>query len=652
MKKYFLLLLFILLSPFMVLADASGPSIIGYDAVIVNENGIKYTDFANKTTVIPYNSKVRVVWESGDSVTISYVLKNGEEITTGVDKKDILPYDEEINPNTYKSGENEEDILYKEKSSVIVFDKNGIKLRKGPSEAWKEYDEIIDYMTVLDTTYTMYGDNFRGNAANKWFYVENDKYHGWVNTSKIGYKVDMEVLSFSKGKLLNDSGKEIATIPEETVLDEIYIIEGTNQFYVKYNFEQGFIDLNYYNEKTKKEVHNFDYGVKVTDYVVAKKDTQITSIDGKVRKNIPYGSKINVIYAFMESEPPILESINGYFYGEYAGQKGFIKESDVFVTYYDESQNKFDSKKFTLTHATELYSYNDEKPIMIIDENNTFDSPYCFVNYYDQNGDVEEEWCAVKYQNNYGYVLINKKVNDIVVINNTDTDIISTPKLVGIIVSGYNLNFESRKYQYTLKINDEKKLDLNIIKEADSDEIEIIDNENLKNGSVIKIIVRRDNKVSRYFINIEKSYSLIKSGTILYIVVGALLLAILVFGMILIINRKKKKNVIVDRSINKEIEKVVDNNVEVTSDNDIKEKIDKEKEDELSLENEEVHQEEKEKIVPQEEQILVHKKEQDINRSSENIVKRNKRKRTTNNTSQKEKNIQNYKAKRKQAKKN
>ncbi len=628
MKRFFLLFLITLFSPFIVFADSSGPSVIGYDAIIVNEKGIKYTDFTNKTTIIPYNSKVHVVWETDENVTISYTSKNGEEITTEISKSDILPYDKEINPNTYKARENEEDILYKEKSSVIVFDKKGIKLRKGPSEIWEEYDTLIDYMTVLDTTYTMYGSSFHGTSHNKWFYVENDKYHGWVPASKIGYKADMEIISFSKGKLKDDSGKEILTIPVESILNEIYIIEGTNQFYVKYNFEQGFIDLNYYDEKSKKEVHNFDYGVKVVDYVVAKKDITMTSIDGKVRANIPYGSKINVTYAFMESEPPILESINGYFYAEYGGKKGFIKESDVFVTYYDESQNKFDAKDFTLTHATELYSYKEEKPIMVISENNTFHSPYCFVNYYESNGDVEEEWCAVKYENNYGYVLINKKVNNIVIVNNTDTDIVSSPKLIGILVSGYNLNFESRKYQYTLKINDEKSLDLNIIKEADTDEIEIIDNENLKDGSIIKINVRRDNKVTRYFINIEKSYSILKNNSILYIILGCLLLSILIFGIILLINKKKKNNKV------KKEEKVLENNV--SEEKEVNKETVKEKKD-----------------IPNAEDELVHKKNLDIDSKEENeeVVKKVEKK-NTNNAISKEKNIKNYKAKRKQAKKN
>ena len=114
MKKYFYLILLIFVVPFIVLADAAGPYIISYDAIIINKNGIKYTDFDNKEVIIPYNSKVRVIWDSYDSVTVSYIDKNKNEITTSISKKDIIPLEEEINPNNYKANDNEQNILYKE----------------------------------------------------------------------------------------------------------------------------------------------------------------------------------------------------------------------------------------------------------------------------------------------------------------------------------------------------------------------------------------------------------------------------------------------------------------------------------------------------------------------------------------------------------
>ena len=351
----------------------------------------------------------------------------------------------------------------------------------------------------------------------------------------------------------------------------------------------------------------------------------MTSIDGKTRENIPFGTKINVIYALMESEPAVLEAVNGNFYVEYNNKKGFVKESDVFTTYYDESQNKFNSKEFTLTHDVILYSYDDKKPLLTINENSDIYSPYCFIKYY-QDSDTEEEWCVVKHDNQYGYIMINKKVDGIDVVNNSNDSITLKPKLKGILVNNYHLDFESRKYQYTLKLKDEVNLDINIIKEVESDEIEIIGNENLKDGSIIKVLVKRDDKSSTYYINITKDSFIKANSMLLYCILGAVILSVIVIVVILLINKNKKT---------KGSSNIKESNI-----------------NEDSLKN----SEEVKKQVNENDELKTNEARNVTNENKAKVkkrnVKNNKVKSDNKNITKNSDNIKNYKRKRKQGKKN
>ncbi len=547
MRKYLFVFLLILFIPFTVLGDAAGPYIIEYDAVIINKKGIEYEDENGDKKTVPYNSKVRVIYESDESVELIYYDKNNNKISINTSINDIMPYDKEINPHTYKKHDDGWDILSKENSSIIVFAKDGLKLRKGPSEKWDEYADTIDYMTVLDTTYTMYGSMIHGEAGNLWFYVENDKYHGWIDTSKIGYKIDNTILTFQDVKLKDDSNNVITTIPVETVLKEIYRIESKKQFYVKYNFEQGYIDLNYWDDKNKKDVHLFDFGYELTDYVLSKKDIKLTSMNGEVRSTIPFGTRIEVLYADIDdSDLGCLYGPRGYLYVKYKDKQGFIKESDVFIDDYSELDSKFIPQNFTVTNDIQLYELSSKKELATISANTKINSPYCYIDSYNEDGNYyQEEWCVIKHDNNIGKILTKRIKNDIVIVNNTNqkdkgTIVKADLRLENIYIENYYIDFNKQQRQYTIKIKDEKSLNIRVLKEIETDKVEIIGNEDLKNGSIIKIIVSRGNESIKYFINIEKD-SFFKTHHILtYCVIGAITLAIISLGIILLINRKKK----------------------------------------------------------------------------------------------------------------
>ncbi len=127
-----------------------------------------------------------------------------------------------------------------------------------------------------------------------------------------------------------------------------------------------------------------------------------------------------------------------------------------------------------------------------------------------------------------------------------------------IIVKNYKLPFEYTKTDYKLVIKDEDKLDINVIMDDTTSTYSIIGNENLKDGSIIKIITKsQDNTTRTYTINITKA----SVGIIYYVI--AIVLVLLVIGIPLVVYlksvKKKKENLDVNgyklddnKSINQE----------------------------------------------------------------------------------------------------
>lgn len=125
------------------------------------------------------------------------------------------------------------------------------------------------------------------------------------------------------------------------------------------------------------------------------------------------------------------------------------------------------------------------------------------------------------YVNGYGDRKVNLKVGDNTVLikikaenENVRTyklnikrleDMSSVILVKNITIDGYDFDFDSNITEYSLKIKDEKKLAINVETFVDSNFIIINGNENLQNGSVIKINVSNNGgKDEVYMINIIK----------------------------------------------------------------------------------------------------------------------------------------------------
>ena len=74
-----------------------------------------------------------------------------------------------------------------------------------------------------------------------------------------------------------------------------------------------------------------------------------------------------------------------------------------------------------------------------------------------------------------------------------------------IDVDGYSFNFQNDVYQYRIKIGSEKELKLNVQLDSDSLRYTIEGNQNLENGSTVKVNILQDNEtIVTYQIDIEK----------------------------------------------------------------------------------------------------------------------------------------------------
>lgn len=135
------------------------------------------------------------------------------------------------------------------------------------------------------------------------------------------------------------------------------------------------------------------------------------------------------------------------------------------------------------------------------------------------------------------------------------------PKIKDIVIEGYDLDFNSDVKTYTLNIDKEDKLDIKVYMEDETATYTILDNENLKDKSVITIkTLSEDGSSETYKIIIKKSDS------ILILVIAVLCVVIAVVLIIIIIKNKSKDsddkvttNVVKNDKLLSKIDKQLDN---------------------------------------------------------------------------------------------
>lgn len=116
----------------------------------------------------------------------------------------------------------------------------------------------------------------------------------------------------------------------------------------------------------------------------------------------------------------------------------------------------------------------------------------------------------------------------------------SNTDIKSIKIKGYKLNFDKSSKTFYLNVSKEDtELDITVNTSDKNASYEIKDNENLKDGSEIKIIVTaEDGKTDTYRIIIQKSSKSIMP----IIIIASAVLVIILLIILIIITKKKKKN--------------------------------------------------------------------------------------------------------------
>ena len=439
MKKYFYLLLTIILfTPIIVLGDSAGPYILGYDAVVINSNGAKYEDYNDgKQKIIPYNTKVHVYDENdnyNDNLLYATICllgdNNCEHGSMTVLLSDLAPLKEEISPNDIKgrfdaNGNGDETHFESSSDKLIVFEKNGIYLSKGPSDIYGKYDNKIEYMTFLKSSYVLICNEYGGDDTPTiyWYYIDDGVNKGWLKQTShyLGYNMGIfnkTKLVFTDTKIYDENGNLVLTIPSETILNEIYYIGREERYFIKYNGKEGYTKDNNFGKLIKDEL------------IVTVRDAKIISIDGKVRGEIPLGKSFNSFYGNYKAynrDEDVMCGVLGlnnkkYYYVEYNKVKGFVDADNIksFVS-YDIENVILQKKEITFEQDVNMYEFksennyyeeiNDYKIIDKIPSGTKVISLYSYTSYYDDDK-KDYTYYLINYKGIPGWVVIEGKTDN------------------------------------------------------------------------------------------------------------------------------------------------------------------------------------------------------------------------------------------------
>lgn len=130
-------------------------------------------------------------------------------------------------------------------------------------------------------------------------------------------------------------------------------------------------------------------------------------------------------------------------------------------------------------------------------------------------------------------------------LNVTKSDETSVNKLASLDIKEGKVNFDSDKYEYTIKVgSDVKKLTIDAIPVSKDSKVEILGNSNLAKGNNVVLIKLTDkNGFSTYYrVNVKKSNKVTLFGIdVKYIIIGLLLLLLFIIWILLLLLKRKKE---------------------------------------------------------------------------------------------------------------
>lgn len=203
------------------------------------------------------------------------------------------------------------------------------------------------------------------------------------------------------------------------------------------------------------------------------------------------------------------------------------------VSFHISMSDTVSMSSFTADEGWKITTNNDDLILLNSDGlTNTFKiGKIIFETKKEEKGTITIE--SIEYKN------VN---NDIISLKNINKNLpLSTNNslLSNIIIEHYLINFDRDTYSYNIKINDENKLNITAIPENYGTTYEILNNDNLTNGTDIQIITKsKDNLSTTYTLKIIKNTT-IEKVNYQYIFIGIVVL-IIIINVARLISRRKK----------------------------------------------------------------------------------------------------------------
>lgn len=406
MKKIKYLLVLLLMLPIFVKADGGGPVSLSFDAVVTNPDGAALYEWedddvlAKTSKVLKFQKRIKISyeeeinnksygiysecreewddeWDEYNDVCDDYYVDMNN---LSVDKEEFTLKDLNKFIIDYEGGDNsiDSDVLR------IYIDHENVKLKKGPSSLYKDYDYEVEVGSIYKVEAEVSG----------WYYISNGNKKGWISSDENWFcDYGRKVWVLDDAQVFSKIGTKIpdVKVPGNTKFDNAFIYEE----YLGYDdeTEEAIIDVyylvNYNNEyliisgdDVADEFTEFDSyydDVYHTDKMVTlySIDGYINYYDVKSNIDVPQNTEIETLYTYKNR-----------LYIKYGNKYAWIRENEDFATtgYLD---------KILTVGKFKLYDKYNGKNTIEIGPNIELEQLY---SYYEDDDDTPC-WYAVKYNN-------------------------------------------------------------------------------------------------------------------------------------------------------------------------------------------------------------------------------------------------------------
>lgn len=406
-----------IISAFPAFASETGGYFTPYDITVTSESGavlydVVWNDDMTRSILRPITVLVPV----GTQLIASDELEFDGELYLAVEYGDFYAYVKKtkITVNVQSVGE---EAAYPTASqrSVIIINKNGICLRKGPSFAYDEASESIPYGTVIN--YGMV--NCEEEAYAQWAYTEYNGVKGWLYIYQYGltnhfdcafvlsdtdrYTGSLKVLT--DGAFLTEtpdssSAKTIENIPAGTTLTFKYFYEFYDSIsaFVEYDGIKGWL-------KTKDGSCKTATGEKGGIYVLTENGLPLykNAFDesNEPAAIVPAGTNLCVDYVYWDADQNNGELIEyKWMHVNYNGTDGWLFSADT--SEYGYMLSAFDLK-IAADGGLELYTMpNSEAEVISTVPKDT--TVTCIYEISETKDGETTYWSYVEYNGKQGWI--------------------------------------------------------------------------------------------------------------------------------------------------------------------------------------------------------------------------------------------------------